>query len=129
LPDINEIVVDLRQATGSPENLHRAFFNILQPIYDKHNAALVAERENHRKEMEAVTMNTSDIETVQQLRAQLAAAQAAQKPLVDALTLEIEKLIDEGKKERASFDCGPEAYCLYKLRDRMAVALAKVGKQ
>ncbi len=34
---------------------------------------LVAERQKHRKEMEAVTMNTSDIETVQQLRDQLAA--------------------------------------------------------
>jgi hypothetical protein len=32
---------------------------------------LAAEREKHRKEMESVTMNTSDIETVQRLREQL----------------------------------------------------------
>ncbi len=46
---------------------------------------LAAEREKHRKEMEAVTMNTSDIETVQQLLSQLAAAQAANRYALIAL--------------------------------------------
>ncbi len=54
-------------------------------IADAVNATLAAEREKHRKEMEAVTMNTSDIETVQQLLSQLAAAQAANRYALIAL--------------------------------------------
>ncbi len=76
---------------------------------------LAAEREKHRREMESVTMNTSDIETVQQLREQLAACSVAQQPLVELL-------------EEAHHRIGDTAFPSLSARIVNALAKVKEGK-
>lgn len=99
--DLHELVIDLRREAGRPEDIHRRFFDLLQPWFAAHNAALVAERKRY--------------ESLMQGKGQFAQADidAIRKPLEQQLTAECKR------REQAERD--------YKICDTMRVNAEKRG--
>ncbi len=82
---LHELVMDLRVATGYPENIHRQFFDLIKPWFDAHESALADEREVNRTAIELACGVLRE-----EHKKELAAEREKVKPLVEALERVVE---------------------------------------